>query len=207
MGSHNHSSPSATTVRVPIICPLNRLSDIIDTVVVDRPSPKPKKRPAVAGLFLTSVCTPFLSIHNTPSRGRSAEAINTHASGGEQPSNPTSKLFRYLPLAHIRLACHRSRTYAPRHLYVNPVYFEPARLLRIVLFRERITSTRRNVNTPVLASRIGNTEPGIWRRFLFPCFAGTRWARDWRGRLKSHSMNHPISRRPNSPGSKDKVKL
>ena len=39
------------TAPLPFRCWQDRLSDKINTVVVDRPSPKPKKRPVVAGLF------------------------------------------------------------------------------------------------------------------------------------------------------------
>jgi hypothetical protein len=48
-------------------------------------------------------------------------------------------LFRYLPLAHVRLAYHRSRANPPRHLHMNPLYFEARRLPCIVLFHKRLT--------------------------------------------------------------------
>jgi hypothetical protein len=52
MGKHNRFGPPTTTVLSPNICQRDRLSGKINMVVVDRPSPKPKKRPALAGLFL-----------------------------------------------------------------------------------------------------------------------------------------------------------
>jgi hypothetical protein len=52
MGQNNLSNRSATTIRLPTICQRYKLSDKINTVVVDRPSPTSKKRPAAAGLFL-----------------------------------------------------------------------------------------------------------------------------------------------------------
>jgi hypothetical protein len=60
----------------------------------------------------------------------------------------TFDLYWYLPLGHVRLTCHRSRTHAPRHLYMNPLYFEATRLLCVVLFPKRLTGLQKNVNTP-----------------------------------------------------------
>jgi len=111
------------------------------------PPHKSKKRPAVAGLFPILVYTPSLSVHNTRARRLSAELVNILASGGEQRWNPTSALSRYLPRAHVRLAYHRSRTHAPRHLYMSPLYFEGARLLCVVLFHKRLTGLQKHVNT------------------------------------------------------------
>jgi hypothetical protein len=64
MGGHNHSGLSATTIRLPIICQWDRLSAIITMVVVDRPSPTSKKRPATAGLFLSLLYIPSFVPHN-----------------------------------------------------------------------------------------------------------------------------------------------
>jgi len=47
LGPINHRRPASRHF------PAGQLSDIMDMVVVDRPSPKPKKRPAAAGLFLS----------------------------------------------------------------------------------------------------------------------------------------------------------
>ena len=40
---------------------------------------------------------------------------------------------------------------------MNPLYFEGARLLCVVLFHKRLTGLQKNVNTPVLANHMGNT--------------------------------------------------
>lgn len=53
----------------------------------------------------------------------------------------------YLTPTHVRLACRRSHTHAPVRLHLNPMYFEGARLLRVMPFRKRVTSPKKEVNT------------------------------------------------------------
>jgi hypothetical protein len=77
----------------------------------------------------------------------------------------TFHLFRYLPLAHIELAYHRSRAHAPRHLYMNPLYCEATRLLCVVLFHKRLTGLQKNVNTLYSFSTLVTPPP-------FFCFVG-----------------------------------
>ena len=68
--------------------------------------------------------------------------MNVIASSGEH-MDMTFDLHWYLPLTHIKLAYHRSRAPAPRHLYMNPVYCEATRLLRVVLFHKRLTGLQK----------------------------------------------------------------
>jgi hypothetical protein len=73
--------------------------------------------------------------------------MNIITSSGEH-MDVTLDLYWYLPLTHIKLAYHRSRTPAPRHSHTNPICFEGGRLLCVVLFHKRIPSLQKNVNTP-----------------------------------------------------------
>jgi len=111
-----------------------------------QPSPKSKEETCCRRSLSTLAYVPFLSVHNTHTYRHPAEATNIIGSKGEH-IDVTFHLFRYLPLAHVRLAYHRSRTPAPRHLYMNPLYFEARRLPCIVLFHKRLTGLQKNVNT------------------------------------------------------------
>jgi len=86
MGKDNRPNLLATTIVLPAPCQRNRLSDIIDMVVVDRPPPKSKKRPVAAGLFLCLVHIPSPPLDNI--RGlpqpRLAERANAAAIGETQ---------------------------------------------------------------------------------------------------------------------------
>jgi hypothetical protein len=124
MGKHNHSVPLSA-----------------------QSSPKTKEETCSRRSLPILVYIAFLSVHNTRARRPPAEAMNILASSGEH-MHVTFHLFRYLPLAHVRLACHRSRTHMPRHLYMNPLYFEGTRLLCVVLVHKRLTGLQKNVNTP-----------------------------------------------------------
>ena len=64
MGKHSRSGGSATTARPLIPCQRQRLIDIMNAVVVDRPSPKSKKRPVAAGLLLCLVHIPSPPLDN-----------------------------------------------------------------------------------------------------------------------------------------------
>jgi len=79
MGKDNPSNWLAITVRLPTLCQRNILSNIIEMVVVLRPSPTLKKRPAAAGLFFDFI--PSLAshkIHGFP-QPRLAEVMNAVA--------------------------------------------------------------------------------------------------------------------------------
>jgi len=52
MGKDYRFNRLAATIRLPTVCQRDRLSDKINMVVVDQPSPTLMKRPAAAGLFL-----------------------------------------------------------------------------------------------------------------------------------------------------------
>jgi len=60
MGKDNRPNLLATTIVLRVPCQRDRLSDIINTAVVDRPSPNSKKRPVPAGLFLLYLTFPLL---------------------------------------------------------------------------------------------------------------------------------------------------
>jgi len=64
MGKDNHFRLSGTTMVLPIPCQRHQLVDIVNAVVVDRPSPKSKKRPVAAGLFLCLVHIPSPPLDN-----------------------------------------------------------------------------------------------------------------------------------------------
>ena len=124
MGNHNHSVPlsAQSPSELPAL------------------SKKSKKRPALTGLFLILVYRPSLSVYNIRAHRPSAEVMNIVANYREYKRQKPGVAFSgYLPLAHIELACHRSRTPAPHHLYRNPMYFEMARLLCIVSVHNRLT--------------------------------------------------------------------
>jgi len=65
MGKHSRSGGSAATARLLIPCHRQRLTDTMNAVVVDRPSPKSKKRPVATGLFLCLVHIPSPPLDNT----------------------------------------------------------------------------------------------------------------------------------------------
>ena len=52
MGKDNHSSQSTAVIHPHIVYWGEQLTDAVNMVATDRPSPKPKKRPVAAGLFL-----------------------------------------------------------------------------------------------------------------------------------------------------------
>jgi len=64
MGKDNHFRLSGTTILLPIACQRQQLVDIVNAVVVDRPSPKLKKRPVAAGLFLCLIHIPSPPLDN-----------------------------------------------------------------------------------------------------------------------------------------------
>jgi len=49
VGKDNRLNRAAITIPLPIICQWDRLCNTINMVVVDRPSPEPKRRPVAAG--------------------------------------------------------------------------------------------------------------------------------------------------------------
>ena len=78
------------------------------------------------------------------------EATRVVASSEERGrQSVTLDPFRYLPLAHVEVACHRSHARGPRHLYVNPIYFEGARPLRIRSVRNRLTYLQKECQYPL----------------------------------------------------------
>jgi hypothetical protein len=92
MGKHNHSVP--LTPQSP-----SKLPNLT----------KNQRRDLQQQVSSKLVYMLFPSGHNTHACRPSAELADILASGGEQRWNPTSALSRYLPRAHIELACHRSR--------------------------------------------------------------------------------------------------
>jgi hypothetical protein len=77
MGRGNRSDRSATATLRPIACQRNTLGRMMQMVVVVRPSPRLKKRPAATGLFLFQFAyPPFLSATRALAKARPKQRIS-----------------------------------------------------------------------------------------------------------------------------------
>ena len=146
-------SPQSPTKEIPWVSIIAQLHQAYNLPQDSRPSLKNKEETCFHRSLPTLGCVPSLSTHNMHTRQRSAEVMNIVASCGEyKRQKPAFAFVRYLAPAHVRLACHRSRAHAPRRLYVNPMYFEGARLPCVMLFHKRLTGLQEKGNTPCTLS-------------------------------------------------------
>ena len=117
-----------------------------------------------------STRVPFLWANNAQPRRHPTEATAMIASSEEcgRQSVVVDPSW-YLPLAHVKLACHRNRT-RPAPSYRTPMYSESARLLCVVFGPNRLTYPQKGCQYP--SSGVVNHTADDLALSLYPFFCG-----------------------------------